>query len=101
MPLDRPVRFAYGDLELSDPYLSPRRWARRALCSEDHLGLPLADIDRIFFPNRGGNLRLARSICAACPVQAVCLEFAIGTGTSDGMFGGLSPREREGLTLDI
>jgi WhiB family redox-sensing transcriptional regulator len=41
----------------------------------------------------------ARAICSGCPVKSECLEFQMkfeeATGRRDGMWGGLSPKERE------
>ena len=52
-----------------------------------------ADAD-LFFPERGASTRRAKSICAACEVQADCLEFAIVQGEKFGIWGGMSERER-------
>lgn len=37
----------------------------------------------------------ARSVCNTCTVQAECLEFALEVDDRHGMWGGLSPQERE------
>lgn len=52
-----------------------------------------ADVD-IFFPDRGASTRGAKEICAACMVQAECLEYAVTRGEKFGIWGGLSERER-------
>jgi WhiB family redox-sensing transcriptional regulator len=36
----------------------------------------------------------AKSICAACPVREPCLEFALSTREKNGVWGGLTERER-------
>lgn len=36
----------------------------------------------------------AKSICALCPVREPCLEFALSTREKDGVWGGLTERER-------
>jgi WhiB family redox-sensing transcriptional regulator len=36
----------------------------------------------------------AKSICAACPVREPCLEFALETREKNGVWGGLTERER-------
>lgn len=41
------------------------------------------------------SLALARSYCANCPVQSDCLEYAIKTETQDGIWGGLTYKERK------
>lgn len=50
----------------------------------------------LFFPDRGdaGNVRLARSICAECPVKLDCGSWAVEHNERFGMWGGTSPRER-------
>jgi len=36
----------------------------------------------------------AKSICALCPVREACLEFALTTREKNGVWGGLTERER-------
>ena len=62
-------------------------WQDDALCAE--VGPDL------FFPDDGASARPAKSICADCPVAAQCLE--LGMTVSDGIFGGLTPKERRDL----
>jgi WhiB family redox-sensing transcriptional regulator len=39
----------------------------------------------------------AKAICARCPVRAECLEYAIRTRESHGIWGGLNELERRQL----
>ena len=39
----------------------------------------------------------ARKLCAGCPIQNVCLSYALDNHEPFGMWGGLSPRERKEL----
>ncbi|MGW1840881.1 WhiB family transcriptional regulator [Streptomyces sp. NPDC002067] len=39
----------------------------------------------------------ARELCAECPVQQACADWAVETGEPDGIWGGLTPRERADL----
>lgn len=39
----------------------------------------------------------AKSICAVCPVREACLEFALSAREKDGVWGGLTARERRRL----
>ena len=53
----------------------------------------------LFFPAGHGNLtakqvRTAIQICAGCQVQRQCLEFAVTTRESYGIWGGTTPEER-------
>src|SRR5262249_49049244 len=66
-------------------------WRARAACLS-------ADPD-LFFPLSSAGpsleqLRLAKSVCARCPVRAPCLDFAIGTDQTHGVWGGTSEDER-------
>lgn len=52
----------------------------------------------LFFPEKGGSVMGARSVCAACDVVAECL--AVGMYEPSGIWGGLTPRERLRLRRD-
>lgn len=41
----------------------------------------------------------AKQVCASCPVQARCLEDALGRSEPNGIWGGLTPEERRKLAL--
>lgn len=45
------------------------------------------------YQGRGG-YKAAKAICAECFVTADCLDYAIGARMEEGIWGGLSPRER-------
>lgn len=48
----------------------------------------------LFFPHRGQDQSISR-ICAKCPVQIPCREYAVTCGaTLKGIFGGLNERQR-------
>ena len=47
-----------------------------------------------FFPNDGVGVEVARRICATCPVQGPCLEYALAHHIDHGVWGGASERER-------
>ena len=47
-----------------------------------------------FFPSDGVGVEVARRICATCPVQAPCLEYALLHRIDHGGWGGASERER-------
>jgi WhiB family redox-sensing transcriptional regulator len=48
---------------------------------------------------KGRNQRVneARALCAGCPVRAECLQFAMVTMQLDGVWGGLTERERQDM----
>jgi WhiB family transcriptional regulator, redox-sensing transcriptional regulator len=47
-----------------------------------------------FFPSDGAGVDVARRICATCPVQEPCLEYALANRIDHGVWGGASERER-------
>lgn len=67
-------------------------WRDQAACAQ------IGDTD-LFYPEKGGSTRPAKSVCAACPVRRQCLEAALATPTTDdwGTWGGTSERERREL----
>lgn len=48
----------------------------------------------IFYPTRGQDDSPAKAICAACPVEADCLAYALARREAHGIWGGTSARER-------
>ena len=51
----------------------------------------------LFFPDTGKPAKPARDICARCDVTAECLNFALSNDIAEGVYGGLSPRQRRKL----
>jgi WhiB family redox-sensing transcriptional regulator len=49
----------------------------------------------LFFPTRGESTNEAREVCAGCPVREPCIE--MGMAEKNGIWGGLSERERRAL----
>jgi WhiB family transcriptional regulator, redox-sensing transcriptional regulator len=70
-------------------------WRHQARCA-----LPGVDPD-LFYPDPGqrGKVSRARRICARCPVQAPCLEEALGMPAwlDEGVRAGLTAKERSAL----
>lgn len=61
-------------------------WRSKAAC----LGLePL-----IFFPETEEEAESAKVVCAECPVQEACLEYALVRREKEGVWGGCTERER-------
>lgn len=69
-------------------------WQLRAACRG-------ADTEQFFHPeNERGPRRLAReaaakAVCARCPVQRECADYALRTREPYGIWGGLGENERE------
>ncbi|MEO8322540.1 MAG: WhiB family transcriptional regulator [Actinomycetota bacterium] len=69
--------------------LQPLDWQERARCHEVE--------PEIFFPERGGSSKAARSVCSQCKVREECLEYALNNKEQFGIWGGTSERERRRL----
>jgi WhiB family redox-sensing transcriptional regulator len=73
-----------------------RAWRDRALCLD-------ADPDLFFPPDDGVNAYAqtlaAKKVCAACPVRAECLEYAIVNNELWGVWGGVPERPRRAMRL--
>lgn len=63
-------------------------WQTQALCH---------GLGDLFFPEKitVEGAAQAKTICARCPVQATCLEMAYANDERDGIWGGLTPLERD------
>jgi len=62
-------------------------------------GVECIDFPEIFYPEgpehvRRYDERTAKSICNACPVRELCLDYALVAKEDFGIFGGLTPQER-------
>lgn len=64
-------------------------WRDDAACQ----GSPVS----LWYPELTNAQRPAKRICAACPVQAQCLQHALDAGEAYGIWGGLNERERRHL----
>jgi WhiB family redox-sensing transcriptional regulator len=64
-------------------------WRQRAACR----GL---DAD-IFYPVSDDDAYHAQAVCNACPVRQPCLEHALTFREREGIWGGLTERERRRL----
>lgn len=53
----------------------------------------------LFFPEDGHKIqaRIARQVCAVCPVADDCLAYALDNFIRDGIWGGTSERQRRVL----
>lgn len=61
-------------------------WRNRGACN----GLDPA----VFFPDTEDLADEAKSICAECTVRVSCLEYALAVRERDGVWGGMTERER-------
>jgi len=92
-----PSRVLHPRVELANAFGldgEDQSWAARAACAGDY--------PEFWFPvERAGrgvaDYTHARAVCAECPVRAECLDCAIRNGEAYGVWGGLTPRERDEL----
>lgn len=84
----KPGAYSYMDLlsewQLVNPDASWKQWAA---CKN-------AD-PQIFFPEGHSNFVDAKKYCADCIVYKECMKFALDNGITYGVWGGLSPIERQ------
>lgn len=58
-------------------------WMNRGRCRTEQVPTD------VFFPNRAAKAGDAVKVCAACPVKAECLSYAVRTEQVHGVWGGL------------
>jgi WhiB family transcriptional regulator, redox-sensing transcriptional regulator len=68
-------------------------WSSAACASSD---------PELFFPISGagparGQVAWAKKICARCQIQQPCLDYALGVGPIQGIWGGTTEEERRQL----
>lgn len=71
-------------------------------CQEVHAELFPIGVDVFFptndkYPENDLEVRAAKDACARCHMQDECLQYALASGVTDGIWGGTTPPERERL----
>lgn len=73
------------------------QWREKAACLH-------AD-PNLFFPPPDGDahttLQQAKAICRICPVISRCLQWALATNETHGIWGGLTPEERRSMRRQL
>jgi WhiB family redox-sensing transcriptional regulator len=73
------------------PDIPPRDgWVELAACAGH-------DPEHWYVAEHTGPYTYARTVCATCPVKLDCLNWALRADERQGMWGGLSPRQRQQL----
>ena len=83
-------------MALDDQVWEPdHEWRDDAACSgvDDELFFPSADDEAAAMA--------AKKICAMCPAQEQCLQYALATNQSEGVWGGMSSGDRRRLRRRI
>ncbi len=79
----------------------PERVLRASIRSHWQSGAVCASTDpEQWFPAKGGSPRLARAVCAACPVRRSCLASAL-LYAEDGIWAGTTPTQRRAAYTTI
>jgi WhiB family transcriptional regulator, redox-sensing transcriptional regulator len=85
--------------EAADPGLTgPVRalpWADRALCANTDPELFFSDIGTTYITIEGTREMTAKAICRRCPVKPECRDYAMADPHLEGVWGGMTGRERE------
>jgi WhiB family redox-sensing transcriptional regulator len=71
----------------------PLAWQKDSLCGQTD--------PEAFFPEKGGNVRMAKKVCTMCEVKLECLDYALENDERFGVWGGLSERERRKLQKSL
>lgn len=72
-------------------------WADQALCAQSDPELWFDLADRWKPTPTGEREPIAKSICRRCPVQVECLRHALDDPSLEGIWGGLTTRDRKAL----
>ncbi|MEV0777491.1 WhiB family transcriptional regulator [Streptomyces sp. NPDC050433] len=69
-------------------------WLRDAACADadPELFFPVGDADPA-----AEQVKRAKEVCHGCPVESRCLEWALNTGLTSGVWGGTDEAERRRL----
>ena len=67
-------------------------WMSDGTCATTDPELWFPELDSLW------RVREAKNICEKCPVKKECLEYALVNGFKEGIWGGLSPAERNRLS---
>ncbi|MFE5658333.1 WhiB family transcriptional regulator [Streptomyces sp. NPDC056517] len=67
-------------------------WQESALCAQTD--------PELFHPKQGHVCPEARRVCGACEVRVECLAYALAKPETDGVWGGLTYRERRRLQAE-
>jgi WhiB family redox-sensing transcriptional regulator len=80
--------------------IEQKTWQLRAACRgpESAMFFPPTYAERR--EERDARESRAKSICAMCPVQRECLDYALRIGEQHGIWGGLTESERRSLLAD-
>src|SRR4051812_21489124 len=81
-------------------------WLRLAALVDEIGAVPCRTSDpEAWWPNRNAvdhpPARMAREACFGCEAKAACLDYALAADEPEGIWGGLTAQEREGLSRQV
>lgn len=68
-------------------------WQFEAVCGPED--------EKLMFSELPSKIEKMKSLCATCPVEADCLNFAIANDIEWGIFGGTTPKDRRILSAYV
>ena len=71
------------------------KWMKDAACKGEDVDTFFRDGDRGHHRNALDNR--AKAICSVCPVVEECLSYAVSANVTDGVWAGLTPKERQSM----
>lgn len=81
-------------MESLQTILTTPKWVEHAACASYHPELWWADD-----PNANAST-IALGVCGVCPVRADCLEHALTVPEQEGIWGGLTAKERRKMSRE-
>lgn len=68
----------------------------------DEEWVPCQEAPDMFFLDKGDRqgpekIRISKELCGACPLQVLCLEYALEANEENGIWGGLTRNERNNM----
>ena len=75
-----------GACRMAAVHEGPGDWTEHAECRNHD--------PELFWPEKNDEIKPAQQICLTCPVQAQCLDYAVKTKQTQGIWGGLTPAAR-------
>ncbi|MFW0787678.1 WhiB family transcriptional regulator [Gordonia sp. CPCC 206044] len=85
-----------GTRATADTVTDDMGWRQRARCGGASAHLFIVD-QRETKRQRQHREAMAKALCLSCPVRERCLRYALDVDEEQGIWGGLSPAERETL----
>jgi WhiB family redox-sensing transcriptional regulator len=79
-----------GTTSFLDSLIKPEKWMQSASCAQ-------IGGDFRFPEGKGTQNNEAKTICRACPVAAFCLEFAMRTNQTEGIWAATTPFQRANM----